>query len=133
MKAIKRKYLEADEILRFNKQNNYKIERYFSDKLFNDFTKNKMNLWFDNTNNKYTEKIIITAIYFDYSKKIEKYEAIEYKDVFNVKIPTSGILKNNEFSIPIITKINTKILWKLVFEIPSKTDFDVHISISSTY
>jgi len=133
MKAIKRKYLEVDEILSFNKQNNYKIERYFSDKLFNDFPKNKMNLWFDNTNNKHTEKVIITAIYFDYSKKIEKYEVVEYKDVFNVKIPTNGILKNNGFSIQIITKMNTKILWKLVFEIPSKTDFDVYILINRAY
>ena len=130
MKAIKRKYLDVDEILRFNKQNNYKIERYFSDKLFNDFTKNKMNLWFDHTYNKHTEKIRITAIYFDYSKKIEKYETIEYKDVFNVEIPKNGIKKINEFSIPIIVKKDTKILWKLVFEIPNKTDFDIHISIN---
>ena len=108
MKAIKRKYLEADEILRFNKQNNYKIERYFSDKLFNDFTKNKMNLWFDHTYNKHTEKVIITTIYFDYSKEIEKYEAIEYKDVFNVKIPTSGILKITNFPYRLSPRLTLK-------------------------
>ena len=90
-----------------------------------------LDLWFDHSyDNKIANSITIEAIYFDVSKKIEKYEAFEYIEEFDVSLPKEGILKRNEFSIPIKTKEDTKILWKINFRIKQKIVSDLHISLS---
>lgn len=130
MKAIKRKFLAVDEILRFNVSNNFEIERFFNANHFNHFENDIINLWFDHSYAKIADTITVEAIYFDYSKKIEKYETVEFVELFDVPLPKEGILKNNEFSIPIKTKEDTKVLWKINFKIKPKIVSDIHISLS---
>lgn len=130
MKAIKRKFLAVDEILRFSVSNNFEIERFFFANHFNHFENDTINLWFDHSYAKIADTITVEAIYFDYSKKIEKYETVEFIELFDVPLPKEGILKHNEFSIPIKTKVDTKVLWKINFKIKPKIVSDLHISIS---
>jgi hypothetical protein len=61
--------------------------------------------------------IIVEAIYFDFSKEIDKYDTFEYHELFNILLPKEGILKHNGFSIPIKVKENTKVLWKINFKV----------------
>lgn len=129
MLAVKRKYLEIEEIFKFNTSNNFEIERHFSPIKMN-FEKNKINLWIDHSYSVIPNSIIVEAIYFDFSKKIDKYDTFEYHELFNIPLPKEGILKHNEFSIPIKVKENTKVLWKINFKIKPKLDCDLHISLS---
>ena len=128
MKAIKRKFLDRDEILRFNTLNNFEIERHFSSINMN-FENNTLNLWFDHSYAVIPDSIIVEAIYLDCSKKIEKYETVEYVKTINIPLPKEGILKHNEFSIPILLQENTKYLWKINFKIIPKIVCDLHISL----
>lgn len=130
MKAIKRKFLKGDEILRFNVSNNFEIERCFNANHFSKFENDTINLWFDHSYNKIANSIAVEAIYFDFLKKIEKYESFEYIEVFDIPLPKEGILKHNEFSITIKTKEYTKVLWKINFKIKPKIVSDLHISLS---
>ena len=129
MKAIKRKFLDADEILRFNASNNFEIERHFSAINMN-FENNTLNLWFDQSYAVIPDSIIVEAIYLDCSKKIEKYETVEFIESIDIPLPKEGILKHNEFSIPILLQENTKYLWKINFKIKPKIVCDIHISLS---
>jgi hypothetical protein len=129
MKAVKRKFIDGDEILRFTVANNFEIERYFNANNLN-FENNTLNLWFDHSYSKIADTIVVEAIYFDFFKKIEKYETVEFVEVFNVSLPKEDILKHNEFSIPILLQENTKYLWKINFKIKPKIVFDLHISLS---
>lgn len=129
MKAIKRKFLDGDEILIFNASNNFEIERHFSANNLN-FENNTLNLWFDHSYAVIPDSITVEAIYFDSSKKIEKYETVEFIETFNVPLPKEGILKHNEFSIPILLQKNSKYLWKIIFKIKPKIVCDLHISLS---
>lgn len=129
MKAIKRKFLDGDEILRFNTSNNFEIEKHFSANNLN-FENNTLNLWFDHSYAVIPDSITVEAIYFDSSKKIEKYETVEFIETFNVPLPKVGILKHNEFSIPILLQENSKYLWKIIFKIEPKIVCDLHISLS---
>jgi hypothetical protein len=129
MKAIKRKFFDGDDILRFNTSNNFEIERHFSTINMN-FENNTLNLWFDHSYAVIPDSITVEAKYFDFSKKIEKYETVEYIEVFDVILPKEGIVKHNEFSIPIKLKEDTKILWKINFKIKPKFVCDLHISLS---
>ena len=128
MKAIKRKFLDRDEILRFNTLNNFEIERHFSSINMN-FENNTLNLWFDHSYAVIPDSIIVEAIYLDCSKKIEKYETVEYVKTINIPLPKEGILKHNEFSIPVLIQENTKYLWKINFKIEPKIVCDLHISL----
>ena len=130
MKAIKRKFLAVEEILKFNISNNFEIVRYFNANDFKHFEKDIINLWFDHSYEKIADLINVEAIYLDYSKKIEKYETVEYIELFEVPLPKEGILKHNEFSISIKTKEDTKLLWKIRFKIKPKIESDLHISLS---
>ena len=129
MKAIKRKFLDADEILRFNASNNFEIERHFSAINMN-FENNTLNLWFDQSYAVIPDSIIVEAIYLDCSKNIEKYETVEFIESIDIPLPKEGILKHNEFSIPILLQENTKYLWKINFKIKPKIVCDIHISLS---
>lgn len=129
IKAIKRTFLDIDEILRFTASNNFEIERHFNVNNLN-FENNTLNLCFDHSYAVTPNSITVEAIYFDFSRKIEKYETIEYIEVFDVPLPKEGILKQNEFSIPIKLKEDTKILWKINFKIKPKIICDLHISLS---
>lgn len=129
MKAIKRKFLDGDEILRFNASNNFEIEQHFTAVNMN-FENNTLNLWFDHSYAVIPNSITVEAIYFDCSKKIEKYETIEFRKTFEIPLPKEGILKHNEFSIPIKIKEDTKVLWKINFKIKPKIICDLHISLS---
>ena len=129
MKALKRKFLDNDEILKFNALNNFEIERHFSSTNLN-FENNTLNLWFDHSYALIPDSITVDAIYFDCLKKIEKYETIEFIETFDIPLPKEGILKHNEFLIPILLQENTKYLWKLIFKIKPKVVCDLHISLS---
>ena len=129
MKAVKRKFFYGDEILRFNASNNFEIERYFSAIKMN-FEDNTLNLWFDHSYAVIADSIIVEAIYLDSSKKIEKYETVEFIETIDIKLPKEGILKHNEFSIPILHQENTKYLWKINFKIKPKIVCDLHLSLS---
>jgi hypothetical protein len=129
MKAIKRTFLDGDEILRFNASNNFEIERHFSAVNMN-FENNTLNLWFDHSYAVIPDSITVEAIYLDCSKKIEKYETLEFIEIFDIPLPKEGILKHNEFSILIKIKEETKILWKINFKIKPKIVCDLHISLS---
>ncbi len=128
MKAIKRKFLDRDEILRFDTLNNFEIERHFSSIKMN-FENNTLNLWFDHSYAVIPDSIIVEAIYLDCSKKIEKYETVEFIDTIEIPLPKEGIQKHNEFSIPILLQENTKYLWKINFKIEPKIICDLHISL----
>jgi hypothetical protein len=129
MKTIKRKFLDCDEILRFTISNNFEVERYFNANNL-DFENNTLNLWFDHSYAKIADTIMVEAIYFDYSKKIEKHETVEFVELFDIPLPKGGILKHNEFSIPIKLKEDTKVLWKINFKIKPKIVCELHISLS---
>ena len=129
MKAIKRTFLDVDEILRFNASNNFEIERHFSVLNMN-FENDTLNLWFDHSYRVIPDSITIEAVYLDSSKKIEKYEAVEFIETFDIPLPKEGILKHNEFSIPILLQENSKNLWKIFFKIRPKIVCDLHISVS---
>lgn len=128
MKAIKRKFLDSDEILRFNTLNNFEIERHFNANNMK-YENNMLNLCFDHSYAVIPDSIIVEAIYLDCSKKIEKYETIEFIKTINIPLPKEGILKHNEFSIPILLQENTKYLWKINFKIEPKIVCDLHISL----
>jgi hypothetical protein len=129
MKAIKRKQLEADEILRFNPANNFEIERYLNP-LNIHFDHNTLNLWFDHSYESSPNSISIKAIYFDSSKNIEQYEPVEFIEAFEIPLPKEGIRKHNEFSLPIVFQENTKYLWKINFRIKPKIVCDLYISLA---
>ena len=129
MKAIKRTFLDVDEILRFNASNHFEIERHFSALSMN-FENDTLNLWFDHSYAVTPDSITVEAVYLDSSKKIEKYEAVEFIETFDIPSPKEGILKQNEFSIPILLQENSKYLWKIVFKIYPKIVCDLHISVS---
>lgn len=129
MKAIKRKFLDGEEILRFNTSNNFEIERHFSAINMN-FENNTLNLWFDHSYAVLPDSITVEAIYLDCSKKIEKYETVEFIETFDIPLQKVGVLKHNEFSIPILLQENTKYLWKINFKIKPKIVCDLHISLS---
>ena len=129
MKAIKRKFFDGDEILRFNTSNNFEIERYFSAIKMN-FEDNTLNLWFDHSYAVIPDSIIVEAIYLDSSKKIEKYETVEFIETIVIQLPKEGIFKHNEISIPILLQENTKYLWKINFIIKPKIVCDLHLSLS---
>lgn len=130
MKAIKRKFIDVEEILKFNNSNNFEIERYFNANQFNYFENDIINLWFDHSYAKIADSITVEAIYLDFSKKIEKYETLEFIEVFDIPLPKEGILRQNEFSIPIKTKEDIKALWKIKFKIKPRIVSDLHISLS---
>jgi len=130
MKAIKRKFLDVDEILRFNFSNNFAIEKYINTYQFKYFENNTINLWFDHSYAKIADSIRVETIYLDLSKKIEKNETMEFFENFNIQLPKDGIFKHNEFSIPIKIKEDTKILWKINFKIKPNIASDLHISLS---
>lgn len=129
MKAIKRNFFYGDEILRFNASNNFEIERYFSAIKMN-FENNTLNLWFDHSYAVIPDSIIVEAIYLDSSKKIEKYETVEFIETIAIQLPKKGIFKHNEFSIPILLQENTKYLWKINFKIKPKIVCDLLLSLS---
>ncbi len=129
MKAVKRNLLEVDEILRFNTSNNFEIERHFSTINMN-FENNTLNLWFDHSYSVILDSIKVEAIYLDSSKKIEKYETVEFIETFDTPLPKEAILKHNEFSITISVQENSKYLWKIIFKINPKIVCDLHISVS---
>jgi hypothetical protein len=129
MKAIKRTFLDVDEVLRFNASNNFEIERHFS-ALNMDFENNTLNLWFDHSYAVIPDSITVEAVYLDASKKIEKYEAVEFIETFDIPLPKVGILKHNEFSIPILLQENSKYLWQIVFKIYPKIVCVLHMSVS---
>jgi hypothetical protein len=87
-------------------------------------------LWFDHSYAVIPDSITVEAIYLDCSKKIEKYETLEFIEIFDIPLPKEGILKHNEFSILIKIKEETKILWKINFKIKPKIVCDLHISLS---
>ncbi len=70
------------------------------------------------------------AIYFNYAKKIEKYESLEFVEVLEIPLPKEGVLKQDVFSIPIKTKEGSKVLWKINFKIKPRIVSDLHISFS---
>ena len=129
MKAIKRRFLDGDEILKFNASNNFEIERHFSSVNMN-FENNTLNLWFDHSYAVIPDSITVEAIYFDSSKKIEKYETVEFIETYNIPLPKERILKHNEFSTLILLQENTKHLWKIILKIKPKIVCDLHISLS---
>jgi len=129
LKAIKRKFLDGDEILRFNTSNKFEIELHFSAINMN-FENNTLNLWFDHSYAVIPDSIIVEAIYLDCSKKNEKYVMVEFIETIDIPLPKEGILKHNEFSIPILLQENTKYLWKINFKIKPKIVCDIHISLS---
>jgi len=114
MKAVKRKFIDGDEILRFTVANNFEIERYFNANNLN-FENNTLNLWFDHSYAKIADTIAVEAIYFDFFKKIEKYETVEFVEVFNVSLPKENILKQNEFFNSNFTSRKHKILMENQF------------------
>lgn len=94
------------------------------------FDNNILNLWFDHSYVVIPDSITVEVIYFDSSKKIEKYETIEFIETFDIPLPKEGILNHNEFSIPILLQENSKYSWKIIFKIKPKIVCDLHISLS---
>lgn len=133
MQAIKRFFLPVDEILSFKASNNFVIERYFNATHFNAFENDIMKLWFDHSYAVIANSMIVEMIYYDYSKQIKKYEPVEYVEIVNVPLPKEGILKHNEFYIPIKIKVDTKVLWKITFKIKPKIESDLHISVKGCF
>ena len=129
MKPIKRKLLD-EEILSFNMENNFIIERYFNPNKFIGLKSDSFKLWIDHSYDKIAEYLIIRAIYYDYSKNIESYESFENIEELRLLLPKEGILKHNEISTIIKTKESTKVLWKLIFQAKPSIISKLHISIS---
>lgn len=130
MKPLKRRFLSNDELLKFNDANNFEVERHINIKNLKHLKNDNLKLWLDNSYFVIADVIVITAIYFDTSKKIEKGEAIEFIEVHEVILPQKGITKQNAFLINIKSKEDTKVLWKINFKITPEIVSDLHISIN---
>ena len=129
MKAKRRKFIEVDDILLFNKANNYEIELYFDSTKFCLDDNDTLYLWFDHSFNKTPISIFVEAVYFDTSKKVGTKDTIEFIEKMEILVPKEGILKHNEFSVSINTIEGPKVLWKLNFTIKPRIDANIHISL----
>jgi hypothetical protein len=128
MKAVKRNFLIVDENIRFNEINNFQVSRYFNPKHFN--LEEKLNLHFDYSEGLGAEYIRILAVYIDTTKSMDCYEDLEYTEEFKVPFPEGGITKNNEFSVSLKLKEDSKFLWKIGIQIRQKINTLIHLKIS---
>jgi hypothetical protein len=129
MKPIKRQFLTVDENLKFHSQNNFQITRYFNPNDLN--ISNLLHLHFDYSDSEITtEKLKVTAHYLDVSKNIALYEPVEYYTSQELLIPSQGISKENELEITFPVIEDTKLLWKIEFQIAPKLYTLIHLIIA---
>ena len=128
MKAVKRKFLNVDENIMFNKINYFQVSRYFNPSHFN--LEDKLNLHFDYSEGIGAEYIRILAVYIDTSKSMESYEGIEFTEEFKMAFPYGGITKKKELSVSLKLKENSKLLWKIGIQIQQEINTLIHLTVS---
>lgn len=128
MKAVKRNSLVVDENILLNEINNSQESRYFNPSDFN--IEDTINLHFDYSEGFGTEYIPILAIYIDTSKSMKTFEGIEFKEEFRLPYPERGITRNKEFSISMKHNEDSKLLWKIGFQIRPQVDSLIHLTVS---
>jgi hypothetical protein len=124
MKAVKRNFLIVNENIRLNEINNFQISKYFNPSHFN--LEDKLNLHFDYLEGIGSEYIRIQAVYIDSSKSIESYEGLECTEEYKLPFHEGGITKNNEISVSLKLKEDSKFLWKIGIQIFPKLESLLH-------
>jgi hypothetical protein len=128
MRAVKRNFLVVEERIRLNEINNFQVSRYFNPSHFN--LEDKLNLHIDYSEGLGAEYIRVLAIYLDASKNIEAYEGIEFTEEYKLPFPKEGITKKNELSISLKLKDDSKLLWKVAFQIRQDFNTLIHLTVS---
>jgi hypothetical protein len=128
MKAVKRNFLIVEEHIRFNEINNFQVSRYFNPSHFN--LEDTLNLDFDYSEGRGAEYIRILAVYIDTSKSMESYEGLEFTEEFKLPFPEGGITKQNELSVSLKLKEDSKLLWKIGIQIFPKLETLLYLSVS---
>ena len=128
MKAVKRNILIVEEHIRFNEINNFQVSRYFNPSHFN--FEDSLNLHFDYSEGFGNEYIRILAVYIDTSKSMESYAGLEFTEEFKSPFPEGGITKQNELSVSLKLKEDSKLLWKIGIQIFPKLETLLHLSVS---
>lgn len=128
MKVVKRNFLVVEENIRLNEINNFLVKRYFNPSHFN--LEDKLNIHFDFLEGFGAEYLRILAVYIDTSQSMESYEGIEFTEEFRLPFPTRKITKNNEISASLKLKEDTRLLWKIGFQICPKLETLFHLSIT---
>ena len=128
MKAIKRKFLNFNEKIILSKINNFQVSRYYNPSHFN--FEDTLNLHFDYSEGFGNEYILILAVYIDTSKSMESYEGLEFTEEFKLPFPEGGITKQNELSVSLKLKEDSKLLWKIGIQIFPKLETLLHLSVS---
>ena len=128
MKAVKRNFLIVEEHIRINEIKNFQVSRYFNPSHFN--FEDTLNLNFDYSEGRGAEYIRILAVYIDTSKSMESYEGLEFTEEFKLPFPEGGITKQNELSVSLKLKEDSKLLWKIGIQIFPKIETLLHLSVS---
>ena len=128
MKAVKRNFLVVEENIRLNEINNFQVGRYFNPSDFN--LEDKLNLHFDYSEGLGADYIRILAVYIDTSKSMESYEGLEFTEEFKLPFPAGGITTENELSVSLKLKEDSKLLWKIAIQIRPNVETLIHLTIS---
>ena len=128
MKAVKRNFLVVEENIRLNEINNFQVSRYFNPSHFN--FEDKLNLYFDYSEGLGADYIRILAVYIDTSKSMESYEGLEFTEEFKLPFPAGGITKENELSVSLKLKEDSKLLWKIAIQIRPNVETLIHLTVS---
>ena len=128
VKAVKRNFLVVEEYIRLNEINNFQVSRYFNPSHFN--LEDKLNLHFDYSEGLGADYIRLLAVYIDTSKSVESYEGIEFTEEFKLPFPKEGITKKKELSVSLKLKEDSKLLWKIAFQIRPDFDTLIHLTVS---
>ena len=128
MKAVKRNFLVVEENIRLNEINNFQVSRYFNPSHFN--FEDKLNLHFDYSEGLGAKYIEILAVYIDTSKNMKTYEGLEFTKEFKLPFPAGGITKENELSVSLKLKEDSKLLWKIAIQIRPDVDTLIHLTVS---
>jgi len=128
MKAVKRKFLVVDENIILSKKDYFQVVRYFNPSHFD--LDVKLIIHFDYSESLGAKDINIVARYIENSKSMESYEPLEFFDEFKLSFPEGGITNQNELSISLKLKEDTKLLWKIGIQIFPKHETLRHLSIT---
>lgn len=128
MKPLKRNFLDIEESIRLSEINYFQISRYFIPSKLN--LDDKLNFHFDYSEGIGAEFIRVLALYVDTSKNIQSYEGLEFTEEYKLPFPEGGITKKNELSLSLKLKEDTKLLWKIGFQIRPNINTLIHLTVS---
>ncbi len=128
MKAVKRNFLKANEIIQLNANNHFQFIQYVNPKHFT--MNDEIQLHFDYSEGLGAKEIIATAIYVDPIKMTKLYDAFEFIEEHTLNFPKNGITKREEVALTFKLNEANKLLWKIGIQIRPHFDTLLHLSIA---